>query len=633
LVLAAIVAALSMAIAAPAQAHAPNLAKAWGINTRGELGDGTTTGPEKCGPPEMQEACSTTPVAVSGLSGVVAVAGGPVASFSNVGLALLEGGTVMAWGGGNLGNGKGQSVSDVPVAVCAAGPEVECPTGPFLSGVTAISAGEGHALALLSNGKVVAWGANGRGQLGNGEEGARNVPVAVCAVGATSPCSEESQQLKEVIAIAAGGIYSLALLSDHTVVAWGYNSVGQLGTGTSKSTEVPVEVSGLKEVVAIAAGANHSLALLKGGTVMAWGENAYGALGDGTSTGPEECGSLNFCSKKPVAASGLSGVTAIRAGMHHSLALLSDGTAKAWGDNSSGQLGDGTNTGPEACVNGLKSDGCSTTPVAVCSGELHPGPCPEGQTLNGVSAIAAGGGHSVALVGGRVKDWGANGKGQLGDGTSEGPEACTGTEPVCSTTPVFVSKIAGATKGIAAGGRFSLAFGSPPAVTKVTPKKGPASGGTSVFIAGTDFAGVTEVKFGSTSASSFGTPFSSTEMTAVSPAEPAGTVDLTVTNSWGTSAISLADHFTFVPTVTNVSPNSGSTAGGTSVTITGSGFALGKTATKFKFDSKAGKSVNCTSTTTCTAVSPAHEAGTVHVTATVNKISSTRNPADQFTYS
>jgi alpha-tubulin suppressor-like RCC1 family protein len=543
LIFAAMLAALTMTVASPAHAHTPYVAKAWGNNFYGQLGDGTTTGPEKCGSPQTaKEACSTTPVAVSGLSGVVAVAGGPVVPFSNFGLALLEGGTVMAWGpGGKLGDGS--VTSDVPVAVCAAGTGGGCPTGPFLEGVAAISAGEEHALALLSNGKVVAWGNNNSGQLGNGEEAASNVPEPVCAVGATSPCSEESQQLKEAIAIAAGGQHSLALLSNGTVVAWGNNSAGQLGDGTSKESNVPVEVTGLTDVVAIAAGARHSLAQLKGGTVVAWGENSYGALGDGTGTGPEICGTSNPCSKKPVAVTGLSGVTAISAGMHHSLARLSNATVKAWGSNENGQLGDGTSAGPEACVHGA----CSTTPVAVCSGS-HPGPCPEGSLLNAVSAIAAGGRHSLALLSdGTVKDWGENGSGQLGDATSEGPEPCG--PAICSTTPVTVSKMAGA-KGIGAGGLFSLAFGPPPAVTKVKlPNKrgrarGPASGGTTVTITGTDLTGATSVKFGTVNASSF-TVNSPTSITAVSPPHPRGVVDVTVTTTWGTSPISGADLFKF----------------------------------------------------------------------------------------
>jgi IPT/TIG domain len=111
-------------------------------------------------------------------------------------------------------------------------------------------------------------------------------------------------------------------------------------------------------------------------------------------------------------------------------------------------------------------------------------------------------------------------------------------------------------------------------------------------------------------------------------------VDVRVTTPGGTSAISTADRFKFVPTVTGLSPKTGSKAGGTSVTVTGTGFALGTTATIFKFGTALAKSVNCTSTTTCTVVAPAHAVGTVDVKATVNKVSSVTNrPGDQFTYS
>src|ERR1700751_1327437 len=132
-----LVAALTMAIASPAQASAPNTAKAWGANSAGQLGDGTEAGPEKCGAPS-QTACSTTPVAVTGLSGVSALAGGPMDPFSRVGVALLEGGTVSQWG---------ERIGDVPVAVCAVGAShEECPSGPFLNGAMAVSVGELHAL-------------------------------------------------------------------------------------------------------------------------------------------------------------------------------------------------------------------------------------------------------------------------------------------------------------------------------------------------------------------------------------------------------------------------------------------------------------------------------------------------------
>jgi alpha-tubulin suppressor-like RCC1 family protein len=407
-----------MATAAPAQA-APNVATAWGRNTNGQLGNGTQTGPEECG---EKKACSTTPVTVSGLSGVIAASAGREHS-----LALLENGMVMAWGEnfyGQLGNASTAN-SDVPVAV----------TG--LSGVTAIGAGGGHGLALLSNGTVMAWGHNNLGQLGNGTTENSDVPVAVCA-GPPEPCP--GSQL-EATAIAAGGNQSLALLKNGTVMAWGDNDSGQLGNGTTENSDVPVAVSGLSGVSAISAGESYSLALLSTGTVMAWGANAFGQLGDGTTTRRVV----------PVAVGGLSGVTAISAGSAHGLALLSSGTVKTWGDNNNGQLGDATSTGPEQCGETLVA--CSKTPVTVSK-------------LSGVRAVAGGGRHSLAqLTGGAVMAWGRNLAGQLGDGTSTGPEACSPLVNPCSTTPVAVSTHGGVAVGIAAGDEFSLAFGSssPPA--------------------------------------------------------------------------------------------------------------------------------------------------------------------------
>jgi outer membrane protein assembly factor BamB len=175
----------------------------------------------------------------------------------------------------------------------------------------------------------------------------------------------------------------------------------------------------------------------------------------------------------------------------------------------------------------------------------------------------------------------------------------------------------------------------PPAITRLARTSGPVSGGTELTVTGTNFTGVTAVRFGSTSASSF-IVRSTTAITAVSPmslATGAGTVDVTITASGGTSALSSKDHFTFRPTITGISPNAGTQAGGTRVTVTGTGFALGTAATVFTFGAAKAKSVDCSAANSCTVVVPAHAVGTVDAKATVNKASTPKAaPADQFTY-
>jgi alpha-tubulin suppressor-like RCC1 family protein len=257
---------------------------AWGYNGFGELGNGERDGPESC-----PGACSKVPVAVLGLSEVSAVAAGASDSF-----ALLSDGHVMAWGGGGneLGIG-GEQESDVPVEV------------PGLSEVVAISAGYSTTLALLGSGKVMAWGFNAYGQLGNGTTSSSDVPVEVSG-------------LSEVVAISAGVDHDLALLRNGTVMAWGDNEYGELGNGTTTGPETcvnaydekvgcsrtPVPVNGAREVSQIAAGSEFSLALLNDGTVLAWGENERGELGDRSTSG----------SDVPVEVVSLRGASAISAG-------------------------------------------------------------------------------------------------------------------------------------------------------------------------------------------------------------------------------------------------------------------------------------------------------------------------------
>uniref|UniRef100_UPI0025D7B112 IPT/TIG domain-containing protein n=1 Tax=Tardiphaga sp. TaxID=1926292 RepID=UPI0025D7B112 len=170
----------------------------------------------------------------------------------------------------------------------------------------------------------------------------------------------------------------------------------------------------------------------------------------------------------------------------------------------------------------------------------------------------------------------------------------------------------------------------PPTVTSISPTSGPAGGGTSVIITGTNLSGATAVTFGPTAATGI-TINSPTQITATSPTG-SGTVDVTVTTAGGTSATSVNDRFTYIaaPTVTSVSPNSGPAAGGTTVTIVGTGFIVGASTVSFGGTPATGVTVN--STTSITATSPAGGTGTIDVTVTTAGGTSATSANDRFTY-
>ncbi len=366
-------------------------ALSWGYNFSGQLGNGTTT-VTGC-------ACVPAPGQIAGLSGVTALAGGGSHS-----LALGSDGTVWAWGlngSGQLGNGT------VSANSCACVPSA----GPVtsLSGVAAVGAGFDHSLAAKTDGTVWAWGDNYFGELGNGGT-SHNSSVPGQVVG-----------LSGATAVAAGTNYSLALKNDGTVWAWGINDRGELGNGSAVPySTTAVQVSNLSGVRAIAAGSKFALALKNDGAVWAWGANDLGQLGNATPT----------TSGTPVQVSSLSGVVAIAAGLEHGLAVKTDGTVWAWGANQDGELGNGT------------SGNTSSTPVQVSS-------------LSGVTAVAAGQAYSLALKSdGTVWAWGRNPFGELGIGQSGGG----------SNTRVQVTSLSGVSR-IAAGGSHGLALGhltSPP---------------------------------------------------------------------------------------------------------------------------------------------------------------------------
>ena len=558
---------------------------AWGSNEFGQLGDGSEVTP-------------SVPVAVSELTHVQAIAAGAHHS-----LALLSNGTVMAWGNnesGQLGTGN-TTESQVPVAVKG------------LSNVRAIAAGGDDSFALLASGSVMAWGNDEKGELGNGStKPSSTVPVAV-------------KGLSSVSALAAGGEFALALLGSGSADAWGSDQYGQLANaGVEEESNVPVPVSGVSGASAIAAGATHALALLSNGTVMAWGEDADGELGNGVFQAKHET---------PVPVGGLSGVTAISAGGQDSAALLSSGSVMTWGIDNWGQLGDGLTGGPSAVpvsVAGVRKV------AAIAAGGLHM--VAYGEPIPVLTALSPSrgplaGGNSVTISGDNFEAPASVkfGTAEATNVTVNSPTSITATAPAGSgTVTVAVTTPAGSSSPVAAD---HYTYMPPPQVTKLSPKTGTVAGGTAVTITGANFTGVTEVKFGSMQASSY-TVTSSSSITATTPTESAAAVQVSVTTEFGTSGATSSDVYKFAPVISSLTPNGGPTAGGTSVTVRGVGFVPGTTGTKFKFGTAAGKSVSCASGSECTVVAPAHEAGTIEVSATVNKVNSLKNPAgDDYTYS
>jgi len=205
----------------------------------------------------------------------------------------------------------------------------------------------------------------------------------------------------------------------------------------------------------------------------------------------------------------------------------------------------------------------------------------------------------------------------------------TATSPAGSAGAVDITvTTAGGTSATSGADQFT--YVAAPTITGISTTSGPTAGSTSVVITGTNFLAVSAVKFGSTNATGY-TINSATQITATSPAGTAGAVDITVTTTGGTSATSSADQFTYVaaPTITGISTTSGSTAGSTSVVITGTNF-LAASAVKFGATNATGYTIN--SATQITATSPARSAGAVDITVTTAGGTSVTISADQFTY-
>jgi alpha-tubulin suppressor-like RCC1 family protein len=404
-------------------AVAGGVTKCWGMNGSGELGNGSQTP-------------SNTPVQVSGLaSGVTALATGNAHTC-----AVTAAGGVKCWGDNQarqLGDGTNDWNKTTPVDVVG-----------LSSGVVALAAGDYHTCALMDaahNRAVKCWGWNSSGQLGDGTTTNRTTPVDVGG-------------LTGVTALVAGDFHTCALTSGGGIKCWGENSSNQLGDGTSTQRNAPWDVISLGgSANALSAGRVHTCAVVSG-MAKCWGDNGYGQLGNSSIT----------TSSIPVTVSGLtSGTTAVAAGGDHSCALVSGGGAKCWGNNNSGQLGDGTVTQRSIPVD-LNSLGKGIITMAAgwqhtcvvtadggvqCWGINGDGQLGDGTTTSrstpvnvsslasGFSVLAAGRWHTCAgTATGGVKCWGRNATGQLGNNSN-----------TPSTTPVNVSNLTGGVKALAAG--------------------------------------------------------------------------------------------------------------------------------------------------------------------------------------
>ena len=291
----------------------------------------------------------------------------------------------------------------------------------------AVGTGDNHTCAVLNDGSLVCWGDNGNGQLGDGTTTDRNAPVAV-----------DLGEGRTAVGISLGELHTCAHLDDGSLVCWGANNYGQVGSGgNTRQNPSPVSLGSGVTARAVSAGGAHTCAILDNGKVQCWGLNDYGQLGD------ESANPLGTSTPVPVTLESQRTATAISSGGRHTCAILDDGSLVCWGRNDGGQLGDGSSTSRDVPVDVDTGD---KTAVAVTTGYYHTcallddnsvvcwgsndfGQIGDETIVNkntptdvdlgdkAVASIRAGGDTSCALFeDGSVTCWGNNEHGQLGTG-------------------------------------------------------------------------------------------------------------------------------------------------------------------------------------------------------------------------
>jgi|GEM_PF-705877 len=318
---------------------AANGVRCWGKNNSLQLGRGSTNPPTSTSPPAAS---------VSGLTNPIAVAASKTGEHA---CAINTSGNVLCWGkgtDGQLGNAADLD-SHTAVEVKLVGGTTSLPL------VRSIAAGGSHTCAALSfdsnyTAGIYCWGENDKGQLGDNTIVKKNTATAVSTT--NQGLTSETVWFTQLV---AGASHSCALRNGGEVFCWGLNSKGQLGTGNTTDSSIPVQVkadttTNLTNVVGISAGTNHTCALKNDHTVLCWGANGSGQLGDG----------YTIDSSYPVTAliSANSNAVAISAGGSHTCVVSINGTVQCWGAGNSGQLG--TNTF-DSSGDGV-SDDCDPAP-------------------------------------------------------------------------------------------------------------------------------------------------------------------------------------------------------------------------------------------------------------------------------
>lgn len=310
----------------------------WGDNSSKQIGLG------------LAQASKSDPNLVGSFSNATRVAAGGSHSC-----AIHSSGALSCWGSrelGQLGHGA------VVVGGIASPQATVDGNGLPLSKAIAVTAGLEHSCAIIgataqaTQGKVVCWGSNGKGQLG---DGVADHAIAKCTEIGGVDCSHHAVDvtgLTDATALAAGHYFSCAVRAGGSVVCWGQNNWGQLGNNSTVGSSTPVTVSGLAQVSALAAD-GYNVCAVSAGTVKCWGSNDSGQLGDNTTHAT--CGTQD-CAKVPATTS-LTGVGAVGVGELHGCALLTvGGKGYCWGQGDDGRLGTGNATDqalPKAIVRQL----------------------------------------------------------------------------------------------------------------------------------------------------------------------------------------------------------------------------------------------------------------------------------------